>query len=148
MVSARSERFKGGIMASKAVLYVSSLGKTRKIANYIAKGLNADVFDLKKQRSVDISKYDHIIFGTGIHAGRPYGALVDFLTENKDRMSGKKTSLFLSCMYDGEKGETQLKNVSSELGINDAFFFHGKGEKNGEKMERSVDIFIEEMRKR
>ena len=135
-------------MASKAVLYTSGLGKTRKIANYIAKGLNADVFDLKKQMSVDISRYDHIIFGTGIHAGKPYGALVDFLAKNKDQLHGKKMSLFLSCMYDGEKGEAQLKNVSSELGINDAFFFHGKGEKNGEKMEKSVDTFIEEMRKR
>jgi len=135
-------------MASKAVLYVSALGKTRKIANYVANGLNADVFDLKKQKSIDISKYDHIIFGTGIHAGKPYGAVVDFISKSKDQLSGKKTSLFLSCSYSNEKGETQLNKVSSELGITDAFFFHGKGEKNRDGMEKSIDIFIEEMQKR
>jgi len=135
-------------MANKAVLYSSALGKTKKIANYVAKGLDADVFDLKKQKSVDISGYDHIIFGTGIHAGRPYGALVDFLSNNKDQLTGKKASLFISCTFNGEKGETQLKKVSAELGISDAFFFHGKGEKNGEGMEKSADAFIEEMKTR
>jgi len=135
-------------MTNKAVIFSSGLGKTRKIATYVAKELNADLFDLKKQTTIDLSEYKHVIFGTGIHAGRPYGALVEFLENNKDQLSGKKRSLFLSCMYHDEKGEAQLKKVSGELGIGDAFFFSGKGEKNDEKMGTAVDRFIEEMRKR
>jgi len=137
-----------GRMTNKAIIFSSGLGKTRKIATYVAKGLNADVFDLKKQKTINLSEYKHVIFGTGIHAGKPYGALVEFLNNNKDQLSGKKKSLFLSCMYNDEKGEAQLKKVSGELDISDAFFFSGKGEKNDEKMEKSVDDFIEEMRKR
>jgi menaquinone-dependent protoporphyrinogen oxidase len=137
-----------GIMTNKAVVYTSALGKTRKIAEYVAKKLNADCFDLKKQSAIALSEYDHIIFGTGIHGGRPYHALVKFLDNNQVQMSGKKRSLFISCVYNAEKGEEQMKRVSEELGIPDAFFFNGKHERNSEDMEISVDSFIGEMSKR
>ena len=135
-------------MTDKAIVYSSSLGKTRKIAKYVAKELNADVFDLKKQTVINLSEYNHIIVGTGIHAGKPYGAAVSFLDNNKDQLTKKKTTLFLSCMLNDEKGEAQLKKVSETLGIHDAFFFHGKGERNEEGMEKSIDDFIAEMKRR
>jgi len=137
-----------GKMTKKAVIFASKLGKTRKIAEYIAKGLKADLFDLKKQTIIDISEYDHIIFGTGIHAGKPYKPLVEFLEKNKEQLLKKKTSLFLSCMLDDMKGTKQLETVSRDLKIRDAFFFHGKGDKNDAGMEKSVDEFIKEMLKR
>jgi len=132
-------------MTNKAIVYASTLGKTRKIAKYIASELKADSFDLKKQTVINLSEYNHIIFGTGIHAGKPYGALVRFLKDNKEQLSGKKTSLFISCKFDGEKGEAQTKKVSEELGISNAFFFPGKGEKNDEGVNAAVDTFIKEM---
>ena len=135
-------------MSSKAIIYSSKLGKTRKISEYTAKELKADIFDLKKQTAIDLSKYDHIIFGTGIHAGKPYAPLVEFLENNSVQLAKKKTSLFLSCMYDDLKGTKQVERVSGELKIRDAFFFHGKGEKNDAGMEKSVDEFIGEMKKR
>ena len=138
----------GNKTPAKAVIYTSRLGKTRKIAKYIAKELHADEFDLKKQSVIDLSKYDHIVLGTGICAGKPYGALVSFLNENRNQLINKKESLFISCMYDDMKGVNQLERVSSELKIRDAFFFHGKGEKNDAGMEVSVDEFIKEMLKR
>ncbi|MDR2698707.1 MAG: flavodoxin domain-containing protein [Candidatus Methanoplasma sp.] len=132
-------------MTNKAIVYSSTLGKTRKIAKYVAKELKADSFDLKKQTVINLSEYTHIIFGTGIHGGKPYGAIVRFLNENKDQLTGKKITLFVSCKFDGEKGEAQIKKVSGELGISNAFFFPGKGEKNNEGMSASVDAFIKEM---
>jgi len=134
-------------MTSKAIVFSSSLGKTRKVAKYVAQGLNADVFDLKKQTVINLSEYNHVIFGTGIHAGKPYGPIVDFLEKNKDQLKGKKKSLFISCMIDAEKGEAQMKKVSEQLGISDAFFFPGK-EKNDEGLDASLDDFIQEMKKR
>ncbi len=135
-------------MTSKAIVFSSQLGKTRKTAKYIAKELNADVFDLKKQTIINLGEYDHVIFGTGIHAGKPYRQLVDFLENNKDQLSGKKESLFVCCKFDAEKGEEQIKKVSEELGVKDAFFFAGKGEKNEEGFETGVDDFINEMSRR
>jgi menaquinone-dependent protoporphyrinogen oxidase len=136
------------IMTSKAIVFSSSLGKTKKVAIYVAKGLNADVFDLKKQTVINLSEYNHIIFGTGIHAGKPYGPLVEFLEKNKDQLKGKKKSLFISCKYDAEKGEAQMKKISEQLGISDAFFFPGRGEKNDEGLDASLDDFIKEMSRR
>jgi len=135
-------------MTSKAIVYSSTTGKTRKIADYIAKELKADIFDLKKQTVIDLSEYSHVIFGTGIHAGKPYRAVVDFLRKNQDQLSKKKTSLFIACMYDDKKGEDQTKKVSEALGITDAFFFAGRGDKNEAGLNASVDVFIGEMSKR
>jgi menaquinone-dependent protoporphyrinogen oxidase len=106
------------------------------------------VFDLKKQTIINLSEYNHVIFGTGIHAGKPYGSLVEFLEKNKDQLKGKKKSLFISCKFDGEKGCAQMNKVSEQLGISDAFFFPGKGEKNEDGVVSSLDDFIREMSRR
>jgi menaquinone-dependent protoporphyrinogen oxidase len=135
-------------MTNKAVVYTSALGKTRKIAKYIAKELDADSFDLKKLSSINLSEYKHIIFGTGIHAGKPYKPLIEFLEKNKEQLKGKKTTLFLSCKFGEEKGETQVQRISEELGIKDAFFFPGRGEKNDEGINADVDNFVKEMSRR
>ncbi|MDR1954786.1 MAG: hypothetical protein LBP82_02390 [Candidatus Methanoplasma sp.] len=135
-------------MTNKAIGYTSMLGKTRKIANYVAKQLNADSFDLKKQTVINLSEYTHVIFATGIHAGKPYRVLVEFLENNKGQLAGKKKSLFVSCSKDGEKGEAQIKKISGELGISDAFFFPGKGEKNEDGITSAVNDFIKEMSRR
>lgn len=135
-------------MTSKAIVYSSKLGKTRKTAKYVAQELKADSFDLKKQTVINLSEYDHVIFATGIRAGKPYRSLVDFLANNKDQISKKKTSLFVCCKFDAEKGEAQIKKVSEELGIDDAFFFAGRGEKNEQGIESEVDDFIREMSRR
>ena len=135
-------------MTDKAIVYASTLGKTRKIAKYIAKELKADSFDLKKQTNINLSEYKHVIFGTGIHAGKPYRAVVDFLSNNKEQLKGKKLSLYISCKFDDDKGREQSKKVSGDLGIPDVFFFPGSGEKNAEGLNASVDDFIKEMSRR
>jgi len=118
------------------------------MAKYIAQQLDADLFDLKKQTVINLTEYNHIIFGTGIHAGKPYKPLVEFLEKNKDQLKGKKKSLFITCRFDEEKGETQMKKISAQLEISDAIFFAGKGEKNGEGFDSSADDFIREMSRR
>jgi len=135
-------------MIDKAVVYASSLGKTRKTATYIAKSLKAEAFDLKKQTVIDLSEYKQIIFGTGIHAGRPYGPLVKFLEENKKQLAGKKVSLFICCKLSDENGKKQAEKISSQLDIPDVYFFPGGGEKNDEGFVKVVDEFIVRMSKR
>jgi Flavodoxin len=135
-------------MIDKAVVYASSLGKTRKTAIYIAKSLKAEAFDLKKQTVIDLSEYKQIIFGTGIHAGRPYGPLVKFLEENKKQLVGKKVSLFICCRLGDENGKTQAEKVSAKLDIPDVYFFSGSSEKNDEGFVKAIDEFVVRMSKR
>jgi Flavodoxin len=139
---------KGWDMTDKAVVYASKLGKTRKTGDYIACELNADKFDLKKQKVIDLSEYSQIIFGTGIMAGKPYSALVEFISNNKAQLKGKKLTLFICCKHDEEKGKAQCENVSKILEIPHAVFFTGKVETTDEGFNTDVDEFIKEMKKK
>jgi len=116
---------------TKAVIFASKLGKTRKTATHIAHSLGADLFDLKKQTIIDIGEYDHIIFGTGITAGKPSGAVVKFIDEHKKELASKRRSLFITCVMDGENGTAQCERVSKTLDIADSIFFPGKRNKDG-----------------
>jgi len=135
-------------MTEKAVVYASKLGKTRKVGDYIACELKADKFDLKKQKAIDLSEYSQIIFGTGIMAGKPYSAIVEFINSNKAQLKGKKLTLFICCKHDEEKGKAQCENVSKMLEIPHAVFFTGKIETTDEGFNTDVDDFIREMKKK
>ena len=127
-----------------AVIYATKLTKhTKAAAEYIAKRLGADIFNLKDLTRIDISGYDTIIFGTGIHAGKPYKPVVEFIQNNKDALEEKRKFLFIECMYNGEKGEAQRAKVSEELGISDSVFFNTKSEKMNEAgFPEEIDEFI------
>jgi menaquinone-dependent protoporphyrinogen IX oxidase len=51
-----------------AVVFTSKFGATRRAAEYIAKELNADIFDLK-QGSPQLTDHDTVVFGSGIYMG-------------------------------------------------------------------------------
>lgn len=128
----------------KAVIYATGMTKnTKKLADYIARKTGSDIFNLKDMTMIDISGYDTIIFGTGIHAGKPYKQLVEFIERNKDALVGKKLHLFISCMYNDEKGDKQCETISQQLGISDATYFNKKSaEMNEAGLPSSVDDYI------
>ena len=83
-----------------AIIYASSFGgHVAETAKYMAKELDADIFDLKKQTKINMTSYNRVIIGTGIHAGKPFGKVVSFVKDNKAVLDDKKTSLFICCMY-------------------------------------------------
>lgn len=127
-----------------AVIYATGMTKhTKAAAEYIAGKLKADIFNLKELSRIDISGYDTIVFGTGIHAGKPYKQVVDFIQSNKAALDGKKTYLFIECIYKGEKGEAQRAKVSEELGISDSVFLNSKDENMNEAgFPAAIDDFI------
>ena len=131
-------------MGKTAVIYATSMTKhTKEVADYIARKLNADVFNLKEITKVNTTGYDQIVFGTGIHAGKPYKPLVEFLENNKDAIAGKKTWLFIECMYNGEKGDKQRDAVAQQLGFQRAVYFNKKAEEMNEAgLPKAVDEFI------
>ncbi|MDD2626575.1 MAG: flavodoxin domain-containing protein [Candidatus Methanomethylophilus sp.] len=131
-------------MTDTVIIYATSMGgHVRETANYIAKALNADTFDLKKQTVINISEYKRVILGTAVHFGKPLGALVNFMEANKDQLAKKKSIiLFICCMNKAEKGEAQCTAISKDLGIADATFFPDSGEKNEDGISKDVDAFI------
>ena len=80
----------------KAVIYATGITKnTKKLAEYIAKSTGAEIFNLKEITKIDVSGFDEIIFGTGIHAGKPYKPAKEFIDNNKEALAGKKLFLFI-----------------------------------------------------
>ncbi len=133
-------------MTDTAIIYASFAGKTRKIAEYIAQALDADIFDLKQQSNIDISAYSRIILGTGVHAGNPYGRVGDFIEAHRSELNEKTTVLFISCMYKGERAENQCAEVTKKFDLSNSVFFSTRSEKNEAGLSKDVDAFIERMK--
>lgn len=132
-------------MPRTAIVFASSLGgNTRKVAQYLAGKLFADIFDLKDQTVIDLSKYERVIFGTGVHAGKPYKPLLAFLEANRDTLEGKESVLFISCMYNDDKGAKQASKISDICKIPDVTFFPSRNTKKPEESEE-LKAFIERM---
>ncbi len=135
-------------MVKTAILYASGMTKnTKRLAEYIARKVDADTFNLKEMTLIDVSGYETIVFGTGIHAGKPYKQVLSYVQANKKALEGKDVKLFISCMYNDEKGKDQCAKVSKEFGIPDAVFFNKKEpQMNDDGFPASVDAFIARLR--
>ncbi len=133
-------------MTDTAIIYSSFMGKTRKIAKYIADRLNADIFDLKVQSNIDISGYSRIILGTGVHAGRPYARVTKFIEDNRSELNDKEVVLFISCLYDGDKAANQCSEITMEYQLSNSVYFSTRSQKNDAGLSKDVDVFIERMK--
>jgi menaquinone-dependent protoporphyrinogen oxidase len=133
-------------MSDTAIIYSSFAGKTRKIANYIAGKLNADIFDLKVQSNIDLSGFSRVIIGTGVHAGRPYSRVTKFIEDNRSELNDKEVVLFISCMYNGERAENQCSDITKDYDLSNSVFFSTRSEKNEAGLSKDVDVFIERMK--
>ncbi len=133
-------------MTDTAIIYSSFMGKTRKIAKYIAEKLGADIFDLKVQSNIDLSGFSRIIIGTGVHAGRPYSRVTKYIEDNRAELNDKDVVLFISCAYNGEKAENQCSEIAMEFQLSNSVFFSNRTEKNSAGLSKDVDVFIERMK--
>ncbi len=128
----------------KAIIYATGMTKhTKEVAEYMARQLGADIFNLKQITKINLADFDTVVFGTGVHAGKPYKPVKEFLEANRDALAGKKLYLFIECMYNGEKGDAQRDKIAEELGIPDAVYFNTKGcEMNEAGFPVAVDEFV------
>ena len=138
-------------MKSTAIIYSTSIGKhVEAAAKYLAQQSGADTFNLKDQTKIDISRYDRIVLGTGVHAGKPYKPLVSWAEANRDTLKGKQTVLFICCLYKGERAKAELDKIKAsmpcEFGEGDfsAFFPDRDEQKDGAGI--NMAAFAEKLR--
>ncbi|WII09396.1 hypothetical protein O8W32_00865 [Methanomassiliicoccales archaeon LGM-DZ1] len=138
-------------MTSTAIIYSTSIGKhVEAAAKYLAQQSGADTFNLKDQTRIDISRYDRIVLGTGVHAGKPYKPLMSWAEANKEALAGKQTVLFICCLYKGERAKAELDKIKAsmpvEFGKDDfsAFFPDKDEQKDGVGI--SMAAFAEKLR--
>lgn len=133
-------------MTDTVIIYSSKTGNTRKVAEYLADKLGADKFDLKQQSNIDLTPYKKIIIGTGVHAGNPYSRVSKFVEDHSEVFLQKQVSLFVSCLFKGERAEKEVQDIAKEYHISNAVYFSTRGEKNSEGISKDADAFIERMK--
>lgn len=93
---------------------MSKHGTTEKVANIISEHLNLksiDIFNLRNNKTPDISNYDFVIIGGSIHVGMIQKRVKQFCIVNTNVLLEKKLGLFLCCMEVGEKATLQFENA-------------------------------------
>ena len=98
---------RGGYM-NTVVVYVSKSGYVKNYAEWIAKALEADIFELSKISIKELDKYETIIFGGGIYVSGINK--VKFITKNNKFFKNKNVVVFAS-------GATPLYVSLSEAAI-------------------------------
>ncbi|OGF48730.1 MAG: hypothetical protein A2231_01355 [Candidatus Firestonebacteria bacterium RIFOXYA2_FULL_40_8] len=99
------------------ILYSTRHGATKKCAELLKfKIFGSEVVDIKEQPGFDIEPYDAVILGGSVQAGTVKRELKKFCEENRKMLFQKKLGLFVCCMYEGDKAQTQIQmNFSAEL---------------------------------
>ncbi|MFD1599969.1 flavodoxin domain-containing protein [Halobellus rarus] len=87
-------------MSSFLILYGTGEGQTAKIAERIAatiseRGHEASAIDVRdRPDSFTLEAYDAAVVGASIHVGKHQGEVRDFVSENRDVLSGMPTAFF------------------------------------------------------
>jgi len=79
-------------MGKTAVLFKSKYGATKQYALHIAQALDADLFDMSRAKKFDFEKYDTLIYGGGLYAGKLNG--LKHIAKNVDKLAGKNLVVY------------------------------------------------------
>lgn len=96
-------------MSKIVVIYQSHYGTTQKYAEWIAKELNADLFDKREIRQENLlDEYETIIFGGALYAGGIKG--ISIIKDNFNLLKDKKLIVF-TCGLADPKDQENLKGL-------------------------------------
>ncbi|MCX7921893.1 MAG: flavodoxin domain-containing protein [Clostridia bacterium] len=94
------------------IIFASKHGTTEKCASILSKKLTGkvDLHNLKAGAAPDLTKYDKVIIGGSIYAGRIQKEVSTFCSQNLSLLKDKKLGLFICCMFPNN-AETQLNGA-------------------------------------
>ena len=98
------------------IVYASKHGCTEKCAMKLMEKLKGqiDLASLKTKPKINFEKYDTIIIGGSIHAGRIQKRVKEFCGKHADQLLTKKLGLFLCCMEEGDTARKQFDEAFPE----------------------------------
>jgi menaquinone-dependent protoporphyrinogen oxidase len=123
-----------------AIIYATTHGTTKKIAQMIAAKLGSDsctLIDIKRTPKVNLTDYDQLVIGASIHAGNIQSDMRNFLKKNTVSLLEKRVGLFLCYMNDLEL-ENQIARVFPEILRKHALSVKGVG---GEFLFEEMNFF-------
>ncbi len=114
-------------MKKVLLVYKSNTGFTKKYANWIKEELSCTSVELKDVQFDDLSKYDIIIFGGGMHANKING--IKFIKSNLELFKNKHIIVFATGATPASAVEVVRKFEDSNIpeGSNIPFFYFQSG---------------------
>src|SRR5271157_312472 len=89
-------------MKNILIVYGSFSGSTKGIAEKMKNSLESIKFKVElvpaAVRTMDLSKYDLVVIGSAIRAGKPHPDVLKFIEKNQEALKKKKTAVFIVCM--------------------------------------------------
>jgi menaquinone-dependent protoporphyrinogen oxidase len=103
------------------VIYASKHGSAEKCAVELSEKLTDKVYlcNLKDGKIPELSKYERIIVGGSIYAGKIQKEVSEFCSNRISELMGKKLGFYICCMNKGAS-ETQLKDAFPQELFNNA----------------------------
>jgi flavodoxin len=112
------------------IVYSYHHNNTQKIAETMAKVLEAEIKTPKQTQPEEPQKYDLVGFGAGIDSGKHYKPLLDF-SDNLPQVDGKKAFIFSTAGLTGDKkrqkDHTKLREKLQSKGYSIVDEFQCKG---------------------
>lgn len=95
------------------IVFMSTHGCTIKIAHQIAGQLTGEVnlHNLSISPFINLNKYDRVIIGGSIHAGKIQRRITQFCEKNLNELLQKEVGLYICCMYEGDVAAQQMKQA-------------------------------------
>jgi len=122
----------GAIMKTVLLIYKSNTGFTKKYAQWIQEELNCTTLELKDAHISDITKYDIIIFGGGMHANKVNG--INLIKNNLKQLTNNHLIIFATGATPASAVEEvkrfEQSNIPNESNIQFFYFQSGMNYKD------------------
>ena len=95
------------------VVYASKYGAVQRVAETIYQSVDTPttMVNLRVSPEPTLDGFDTVVIGGSIYAGRILPSIPRFVEKNREELLKRKVLLFISCLYDGEKGIEQLREA-------------------------------------
>lgn len=95
------------------IAYASKYGAVQRVAEKLYDKLDSPttMVNLRVSAEPELSSYDTVVIGGSIYAGRILPSVPRFVERNREALLERTVVLFVSCLYEGDKGLEQLREA-------------------------------------
>jgi len=132
------------------IIYYTKGETTKETVNRLISKLgkeNTDVLNIQKKKECDLSKYDRVIFGSGVYGGNIPIEIKQFLQKNIEELNKKQIIIFLHALGSEDKYKAIVNNGYSVLGQKDYMLFYLGGKSDLSKQNFFIKFLMRKLAK-